>query len=68
MDAPGGQNPYLGNGFVGKGENAIIPEYHLGAPVDGLKVGAEMWRIRPDGTESLVAVLRKEGWVRAVVD
>ena len=46
-------NPFRGNGFAGSGGN-YSPELEYVARVD-IPDGAEMWRIRPDGSEELVA-------------
>ncbi|MGI9821843.1 hypothetical protein [Agromyces sp. Marseille-Q5079] len=67
MDAPGGLNPYLGNGFVGKGGKEIVPEYHLENKVENaFRPGSELWRVEPDGTETLIGVFSGGVWVRVV--
>jgi len=53
--------PFTGNGFLGAADD-IIPEYKAG-PKTGIRDGAEMWEILPDGTQRLFAVLRGTEWV-----
>jgi len=36
-----------------------MPEYVFDKRVS-LKIGAEIWRIKPDGTEELIAIFEKE--------
>jgi hypothetical protein len=61
VGAPGGGNPFLGNGFVGKGGDAVIPEIHLpNRTVIGDR--SEMYRIGADGSEQLFAVLINGAW------
>src|SRR5690606_35493324 len=54
VGALGPDNPYLGNGFVGRGATEIIPEYHFGNGVRHvLDDGTEIYRITPTGDEVL---------------
>ncbi|WP_167051953.1 toxin glutamine deamidase domain-containing protein [Salinibacterium sp. ZJ77] len=62
MGPLGSGNPYLGNGFVGKGQDALIPEYHQPGFVPAYRDGAEMWRIGANGSEELFAVLSNGTW------
>ena len=66
MTRPSQWNPFLGNGFVGRGGQAVIPEYHVAVPVTAVPDGAEMWRITADGREELVAVLQERRWLPLV--
>jgi hypothetical protein len=65
MGPPGGANPYLGNGFVGKGDLQVIPEYHVPGRFE-IGEGAEVWRITANGDEVLVAVRIGGDWERAL--
>ena len=45
--------------FIGNNGRLGIPEYVLDKRVSQ-KIGAEIWRIKPDGTEELIGVFKKE--------
>ena len=48
------------NGFTSGNNGRLgIPEYVLDKRVSP-KIGAEIWRIKPDGTEELIAIFEKE--------
>ena len=52
--------PFTRNGFIlGNNGRLGIPEYVLDKRVSP-KMGAEIWRIKPDGTEELIGVFKKE--------
>ena len=53
--------PYLWNYPFTSGNNGRlgVPEYVLDKRVSP-KIGAEIWRIKPDGTEELIGVFKKE--------
>ena len=65
MGAPGGNNPYRGNGFVGTGDLEVIPEYHVPGRFE-IGDGAEVWRITAGGDEILVAVRINGKWEEAL--
>lgn len=66
---PRPRNAFRGNGFSGTG-SAYLPERSFGAERVGIPDGAELWQIRPDGTEVLVAVYRRgpadDTWAQVV--
>jgi len=52
--------PFTRNGFTSGNNGRLgIPEYVLDKRVSP-KIGAEIWRIKPDGTEELIAIFEKE--------
>ena len=52
--------PFTRNGFTSGNNGRLgIPEYVLDKRVSP-KIGAEIWRIKPDGTEELIGVFKKE--------
>ena len=52
--------PFTRNGFTSGNNGRLgIPEYVLDKRVSQ-KIGAEIWRIKPDGTEELIGVFKKE--------
>ncbi|EGD34535.1 transposase [Capnocytophaga sp. oral taxon 338 str. F0234] len=53
--------PYLWNYPFTSGNNGRlgVPEYVLDKRVSP-KIGAEIWRIKPDGTEELIGVFKEE--------
>jgi hypothetical protein len=54
-------NPFRGNGFGGTGSD-YAPEFsYAGASVQ-VSDGAELWRIRPDGSQEVAAVYRDGAW------
>mgnify|MGYP000603124792 FL=1 len=60
---PGYGYPFTGTGFTAS-DHFTVPEYFL-AGGTRMNPGAEMYRIDPDGTESLLAVLDPGGrWVK----
>lgn len=56
-------NPFNGNGFAGRGEKQFVPEYVAKEPIK-IPDGAEIWRITPDGTETLAAVRQGPDWIK----
>lgn len=56
-------NPFRGSGFGGTGPH-YAPEATYGAPDVRVLVpeGAELMRIRPDGTQEIAAVFRDDHW------
>jgi hypothetical protein len=61
-DALDPANPFRGNGFGGTG-STYAPELAYEYPKTvRVPDGAEMWRIRPDGSGELAAVFRDRGW------
>lgn len=54
-------DPFTGNGFTKAGDD-VVPEFQVDRGVT-MRDGAEMWEIRADGAQELVAVLRKQQWV-----
>ena len=62
MDPLGPDNPFTGNGFAGKGDKQFVPEYTVNGKID-IPEGAEIWRIGPDGKQTLAAVHHNERWV-----
>lgn len=54
-------NPYRGSGFGGSG-SSYAPELSYGQGKANIPEGAEMWRVRPDGTQELAAVFRDDAW------
>ena len=52
--------PFTRNGFTSGNNGRLgIPEYVLDKRVSP-KIGAEIWRIKPDGTEELIGVFKEE--------
>ena len=52
--------PFTRNGFTSGNNGRLgVPEYVLDKRVSP-KIGAEIWRIKPDGTEELIAIFEKE--------
>ena len=52
--------PFTRNGFTSGNNGRLgIPEYVLDKRVSP-KIGSEIWRIKPDGTEELIAIFEKE--------
>lgn len=54
-------NPFRGNGFSGEG-SSYSPELSYGPTKVEVPEGAELWRIRPDGTQEIAAVFRDDTW------
>ncbi|MCX5044462.1 hypothetical protein OG921_14925 [Aldersonia sp. NBC_00410] len=62
---PGYAYPFTGTGFTAS-DTHTVPEYFLGE-AERMNPGAEMYRIDPDGSETLVAVLSPEKkWIGVV--
>jgi hypothetical protein len=60
---PGYPYPFTGTGFTAS-DHFTVPEYFLDAETT-MRPGAEMYKIYPDGTEKLLAVLgTNEEWIR----
>jgi hypothetical protein len=56
--------PFIRNGFTSGNNGRLgIPEYVLDKRVSP-KIGAEIWRIKPDGTEELIGVFKKENNIK----
>ena len=56
--------PFTRNGFTSGNNGRLgIPEYVLDKRVSP-KIGAEIWRIKPDGTEELIGVFKKENNIK----
>ena len=52
--------PFTRNGFTSGNNGRLgVPEYVLDKRVSP-KIEAEIWRIKPDGTEELIGVFKKE--------
>ncbi len=68
MDPLGPGNPFHGDGFVGTGDKATIPEYYLdrvnGQYQQVFDDGGEIWRIDGNGVEHLAAARIDGLWVR----
>jgi hypothetical protein len=60
---PGYDYPFTGTGFTAS-DNFTVPEYFLDGRT-AMNPGAEMYKIDPDGSETLLAVLGGEGrWIQ----
>lgn len=55
------RNPFRGNGFGGTGAD-YAPELTYGRNSITVPQGAELWRLRPDGTQELAAVFHDRRW------
>ena len=56
------------NGFTSGNNGRLgIPEYVLDKRISP-KIGAEIWRIKSDGTEELIGVFKKENNIKALLD
>jgi hypothetical protein len=64
---PGYEYPFTGTGFTAS-DHFTVPEYFLGGGTE-MNDGAEMYRINPDGSQELLAVLKPDGeWIRVRSD
>ena len=62
---PGYPYPFTGTGFTAS-DHFTVPEYFLDAKTK-MNPGAEMYKINPDGSEELIAVLgTQQDWIRVV--
>lgn len=62
---PGYPYPFTGTGFTAS-DHFAVPEYFLDAKTK-MNPGAEMYKINPDGSEELIAVLgTQQDWIRVV--